>query len=66
VRARQRLVGTLSSVGRDAEAPSAATELTRLQPDLSVEYVDVTYPFQVTADRDRFVDLLRRAGLLMN
>jgi Flp pilus assembly protein TadD len=63
VRARQRLVVTLSALGRDDEARSAAGELTRMQPDLSVDYINVTYPFEAAADRRRFIDMLRPAGL---
>jgi adenylate cyclase len=64
VRARQRLVAALSAQGRSAEARAAASELARLQPDFSIEYIDTTYPFQSGADRQRFVSALQSAGLL--
>jgi adenylate cyclase len=64
VRARQRLVVALSSLGLDAEAHAAAAELTRLQPDLTLDYIDTTYPFQSGAERERFVAAMQRVGLL--
>jgi adenylate cyclase len=64
VRARQRLVAALSALGLDHEARVAGVELMRLQPDLSLDHIDITYPFQSMAERDRFVAALQRAGLL--
>lgn len=63
VRARQRLVASLAQAGRIDEAQAAFRELLRRQPDLSVAYIDETYPFRHAEDRDRFVDGLREAGL---
>lgn len=65
VRARQRLVAALSARGLDDQARGAASELVKLQPNLDVAYIDDTYPFMVSEDRDRFVDALRAAGLLL-
>jgi adenylate cyclase len=64
VRARQRLVAALGALGRNEEAIAAAAELRRLQPDLSLDYVETTYPFQSSTERERFVAALRGAGLL--
>jgi adenylate cyclase len=64
VRARQRLVAALSALGLDEAARAAGAELTRLQPDLSLDYIDTTYPFRSGDERDRFVAALRRANLL--
>ncbi len=64
VRARQRLVAALSALGRKDEALAAAAELRRLQPDFSLDYVETTYPFQLSVERERFVAALRGAGLL--
>ena len=64
VRARQRLVAALSTLGRSEEAHTAAAELDRLQHDLSVDYINTTYPFQSAEDRSRFIEALRDAGLL--
>ena len=46
MRARQRLVAALSTLGRSEEAHTAAAELDRLQHDLNVDYINTTYPFQ--------------------
>lgn len=64
VRARQRLVAALSAHGAGERARAAAAELARMQPALDVAYIDDTYPFMQTDQRDRFVDALRDAGLL--
>jgi adenylate cyclase len=64
VRAHQRLVAALSALGRNDEAIVTAAELRRLQPDLSLDYVETTYPFQFSVERDRFIAALRAAGLL--
>jgi adenylate cyclase len=66
VRARQRLVAALSAQGRSAEASAAASELIQLQPDLSIEYIETTYPFQSGTDRHAFVAALQTAGLLLD
>jgi hypothetical protein len=57
-------IAALSVLGRSEEAHTAAAALTRLQPDLSVDYIDTTYPFQMAEDRSRFIEALRSAGLL--
>jgi adenylate cyclase len=64
VRARQRLVAGLSLRGFDDRARIAATDLSRLQPALDVAYIDDTYPFMLSEERDRFLGVLRAAGLL--
>jgi len=64
VRARQRLVATLAAHGLDRDARVAAAELARLQPDLSLDYIDTTYPFQAADEREAFVAAMQRAGLL--
>ena len=64
VRARQRLVAALQAQGLSDRARAAASELARMQPTLDVAYVDDTYPFMLSDQRDRFVDALRGAGLL--
>jgi hypothetical protein len=38
-------------------------DLLRAQPGLSLAYVDATYPFKNTDDRQRFTGALLRAGL---
>jgi TolB-like protein len=66
VRARQRLVAGLSLRGFEDRARSAAKDLARLQPTLDIAYIDDTYPFMLTDERDQFVAALRAAGLLQN
>ena len=64
VRARQRLVAALSLRGLSDTARAAATELSRLQPALDVAYIDDTYPFMLSHERERFIEALRSASLL--
>ena len=35
-----------------------------MQPTLDIAYIDDTYPFMLSDERDRFVGALRAAGLL--
>jgi tetratricopeptide (TPR) repeat protein len=63
VRARQRLAASLAQAGRIDEAREAFRELLRRQPDLSVAYIDQTYPFRRVEDRGLFIEGLRKAGL---
>jgi adenylate cyclase len=64
VRARQRLVAALQAQGLADRAQEAAIELARMQPTFDIAYIDDTYPFMLSDQRDRFVDALRGAGLL--
>ncbi|HUK08987.1 MAG TPA: adenylate/guanylate cyclase domain-containing protein [Stellaceae bacterium] len=64
VRARQRLVAALSLRGLSDTARAAAAELSRLQPTLDVAYIDDTYPFMLSHERERFIEALRSASLL--
>jgi adenylate cyclase len=63
VRARQRLAASLAQAGRIEEAQDAFRELLRRQPDLSVAYIDETYPFRHAEDRELFIEGLSKAGL---
>lgn len=63
VRSRQRLVATLEAAGRSDDARAELEELKRIQPALSIEYINTTYPFEKIRDRERFVGALRSAGL---
>ena len=63
VRARQRLAASLAQAGRIDEAQTAFDQLLRRQPDFSIAYVDETYPFRYSEDRELFIDGLRKAGL---
>lgn len=62
VRARQRLTAALGHLGRTGEARDALASLLRRQPDLSLEYIDSTYPFRLAEDREFFLVGLRKAG----
>jgi adenylate cyclase len=57
------LAACYSSMGRDAEAASAAKEVLRINPKFSVESHAKTLPYKDKADVDREVAALRKAGL---
>jgi len=63
IRARQRLVASLAQAGKIEEARTALKELLRRQPNLSIAYIDETYPFKRPQDRALFIDGLHKAGL---
>lgn len=63
VRSRQRLVASLEASGRSDEARAELAALRSLQPSLSLDYINTTYPFARDDHRDRFVSALRNAGL---
>lgn len=65
VRSYQRLACCLGHMGKADEARDVVARLLQRQPDFSLAYVDATYPFKHAADRDFFLDGLRRAGLPM-
>jgi TolB-like protein/lipopolysaccharide biosynthesis regulator YciM len=49
--------------GRNEEARAAATEVLRIEPKFSIEYFSKTIVYKNQADRDRFIEALRKAGL---
>jgi adenylate cyclase len=53
----------LAHLGREQEAAAALAQVYRLKPNFSAEFVREVFPFKVAADRDRFLDGLRKAGL---
>ena len=57
------LAACYSSMGRDAEADSAAKEVLRINPRFSVESHAKTLPYKDKADVDRELAALRKAGL---
>ena len=57
------LAACYSSMGRDAEAASAAKEVLRINPRFSVGSHVKTLPYKDKADVDREVAALRKAGL---
>ncbi len=52
-----------SSLGREEEARSEATEVLRIDPNFTLEYALKTWPYKNQADRDLVVGALRKAGL---
>ena len=60
-RARQRLAAALGQAGAD-EAGRELDALMKVHPGFDIEYLDATYPFRRSQDRDRFVRGLERAG----
>ena len=63
VRSRQRLVASLEASGRSKEARAELAALQTVQPSLSLDYINSTYPFEKDEDRERFVSALSKAGL---
>ena len=64
VRSRQRLVASLEAAGRSDEARAELAALKSVQPGLSLEYINTTYPFESDEHRERFVSALHSAGLV--
>ncbi len=62
VRGLHRVVAALAFADRLEEASDALAELLRLQPDLSVDYIEHTYPFVDPSYRQVLIEGLRRAG----
>jgi hypothetical protein len=50
-------------MGREEQAREIVATLLQRQPDFSLTYVDATYPFRNVADREFFLEGLRKAGL---
>jgi TolB-like protein/Flp pilus assembly protein TadD len=63
VRSYQRLACCLGHMGREQQARETVATLLQRQPDFSLAYVDATYPFKIAADREFFLEGLRKAGL---
>jgi adenylate cyclase len=61
--ARICLAGSYALSGRREEALVEAAEVIRISPKFSLEHVSKTWPFKNQADKDRFLEALRRAGL---
>ena len=69
MRARRRRRPRQDRVRRELEelgvsARAAAAELSRLQANLDVAYIDDTYPFLLPHERDLFLGALQASGLL--
>lgn len=61
--ARALRIATLHALGRTEEAKVEARALLQHRPDFSVERFGATQPFRDQAQRDRYRDALRAAGL---
>jgi len=57
------LAATYSLSGREEEAHAAAAEVLRINPKFSLEYLAKTIPYKNQADRDFYINSLRKAGL---
>jgi adenylate cyclase len=63
VLARIFLAANYGLAGRAEEARVEASEVIRISPKFSLEYASKTWPFKNQADKDRFLEALRKAGL---
>jgi hypothetical protein len=54
---------SLALLGREDEARAALARTLALQPDLSIDHVETNTVYANAADRARFRDGLRKAGL---
>ena len=57
------LAACYSSLDRQAEAESAAKEVLRIDPKFTLESYTKTLPYKNKADIERYVAVLRKAGL---
>lgn len=62
VRSYQRLASCLGHMGDTERAADVMARLRQRQPDFSLAYIDATYPFRLAADREFFLEGLRKAG----
>jgi Zn-dependent M28 family amino/carboxypeptidase len=63
VGAHRVLTAAAGMAGQHDAARSALQELRRVQPDISLSWVENNMPIKHDADREHFVEGLRRAGL---
>jgi adenylate cyclase len=57
------LAAACSSAGRDLEAQAAAAEVLKINPNFSLEQFAKTLPYRDRVQVDRYLDVLRKAGL---
>ena len=57
------LTASYSSLNRTEEAHKAAEEVLRIQPDFSLEFWANTLPSKNQEKLDKYIDVLRKAGL---
>jgi len=58
-----RLAATYSLVGREEEGRAEVAEVLRIDPKFSLENLAKKVPYKIKADKERFIDALRKAGL---
>ncbi len=58
-----RLAATYSLVGREEEGRAEVAEVLRIDPRFSLENLAKKVPYKNKADKERFIDALRKAGL---
>jgi tetratricopeptide (TPR) repeat protein len=63
VGAHRVLTAAAAMAGQDDIAKSALQDLCRVQPDISLAWIENSMPIKHDADREHFVEGLRRAGL---
>jgi hypothetical protein len=54
---------SLAQVGRVEEARALLTELRREHPELSIDWIRTSVPYQTAELMERFLDGMRKAGL---
>jgi len=57
------LAASYISLGREPEAVAAAEEILRIDPKFSLESYAKTLPYKNKADKDKFIEALKKAGL---
>jgi hypothetical protein len=60
---RRLLCASLALGGRLAEARASLTGIRREQPELSIEWIRASVPYQTPELMERFLDGMRKAGL---
>jgi len=61
--ARMFLAAIYGLAGRAEEARVEAAKLIRISPKFSLENVSKTWPFKNQTAKDRFLEIMRKAGL---
>jgi hypothetical protein len=64
VGAHRVLTAAAGMLGEDAVAKAALQELRRVQPNISLDWVATQMPIKQEANREHYLNGLRRAGLV--
>ena len=62
IRAHHRLACSLGHKGDEKAARAALQESKDIMPQVTLEFIDATYPFTNPDDREFFIEGLRKAG----